>query len=192
MQNINETDSAFPTLKKKKRSQRYIPFSIHQWNLKPFRFQIICAYNDNSGNSDNDNSDISTDNTLKYTDVSYSELKLTIKKIQIHKSSGIKGISSNIFKIAAQKILIKQFRFLFNLVIRSGVFCKSKKTQLLPHYLNQETFQTQETTDPQRAHHYLANWLKNVFIIRFTITQKSILMFALKLYNMIYIEQVSH
>lgn len=47
---------------------------------------------------------------FSFHDIEYEELKLLIKKIETHKSSGLPGISSWLFK-TTMKILIPQFRF---------------------------------------------------------------------------------
>lgn len=47
-----------------------------------------------------------------FRDVTHAEVKQLVKSIQIHKSSGMTGITSNLFKISA-KILIPQLKFPF-------------------------------------------------------------------------------
>lgn len=69
---------------------------------------------------------------FSFLDVGYEQLKLLIKKIEIHKSSGLPGISSWLFK-TTMKILIPQFCFLYNLSLNTGIFPTAwKKTIVTP------------------------------------------------------------
>lgn len=71
-----------------------------------------------------------------FRDVTNAEVKQLVKSIQIYKSSGISGLTSNLFKICA-KILVPQLKFLFNLCIRSRKFPKIwKNTIVTPLYKN--------------------------------------------------------
>lgn len=68
----------------------------------------------------------------QFRDVTNSEVKLLVKKIQSDKSSGITGITSNMFKISA-KIWIPQLIFLFNLCLCTNTFPKAwKNTVVIP------------------------------------------------------------
>lgn len=63
-----------------------------------------------------------------------NKVKKLIKKIENHKSSGIPGIKSSLFKITA-KILVPQFKFLFNLCLRLSIFPSAwKNTIVTPLY----------------------------------------------------------
>lgn len=79
---------------------------------------------------------------FSFRDISTEELKLLIKKIEKHKNSGIKGLSSSLFKTSA-KILLPEFRFLFNMCIRSNTFpARWKNTIITP------LFKTGDQKDP--------------------------------------------
>lgn len=67
---------------------------------------------------------------FNFRDVSNNEVKLLFKKIENHKSSGVHGLTSSIFKITA-KILVPQFKFLFNLCLRTASFPDSWKTTIV-------------------------------------------------------------
>lgn len=58
------------------------------------------------------------------------ELKSLIRNIEVHKSSGIEGISSSIFKVTI-KILFTQFRFLFKLALHTGIFPDAWKQAII-------------------------------------------------------------
>lgn len=57
-------------------------------------------------------------NEFSFRDLTNNEV---IKRIENHKSSGVPEITSKMFKITA-KILVPQFRFLFNLCLRTSTF----------------------------------------------------------------------
>lgn len=69
-------------------------------------------------------------NQFIFRDTTNAEVKLLVKSIQTHKSSGINGISSNLFKISA-KVLIPQIKYLFNLCMRSKKFPRNWKNTIV-------------------------------------------------------------
>lgn len=67
---------------------------------------------------------------FNFRDVTNNVVKKLIKKIENHKSSGLQGIKSSLFKISA-KILVPQFKFLFNLCLRTSIFPSSWKNTIV-------------------------------------------------------------
>lgn len=58
---------------------------------------------------------------FNFGEISYDILKTLIKKIEVHKSSGVDHISASLLK-STFRILIQQFRFLLNLCLDTCIF----------------------------------------------------------------------
>lgn len=67
---------------------------------------------------------------FSFRDVTNNEVKKLVKKIENHKSFGLTGITSNLFTVAA-KILVPQFKFLFNLCLRTCSFPQTWKNTIV-------------------------------------------------------------
>lgn len=104
-----------------------------QLNIKPLSHAESLKLSTDNENAPNKSPNLCIPaEKFAFRDITTAELKLLIKKIEKHKNSGIKGLSSALFKITA-KILLPQFRFLFNLCIRTSTFpTKWKNTIITP------------------------------------------------------------
>lgn len=107
-----------------------------QQNITPLSNVEIDKLNSNLLTATSNQTSLTTPNQFIFRDTTNAEVKELIKSIQTYKSSGINGISSNLFKISA-KILTPQFKYLFNLCMRSKKFPKAwKNTIVTPLFKN--------------------------------------------------------
>lgn len=103
---------------------------------------FISSNSETSPDNIKNNSSIDSSYSFRFSEICYTKLKLLVKKIEIHKNSGLHNLSSHLFK-TSMKILLPQFRFLLNLALTSGIFSQAwKETTVTP------LFKTGSKTDP--------------------------------------------